>query len=144
MGVEEAIRLRRAVGRLARELNATATDEGLTPSQASVLATVSVRGPIGVADLADVEHLNPTMLSRVLGALYDAGLVERRQNPGDLRAAFYEATPAGREVHERVKAQRAELVLGGIAGLSTDERTALRDALPALEALADAVRTARV
>lgn len=138
-GVDEAVRLRSAVSRLARRFNATATDEGLTPTQASVLGSVNAHAPVGAAELVELEHINPTMLSRVITALGDAGLVRRRQNPGDLRAALFEPTPLGKEVHQRVKAQRAELVLKGVAQLSATEQEILRAALSSLETLTKAV-----
>ena len=40
-------RFRQAISRLGRELNTTATDEGLTPTQASTLNVISRRGPAG-------------------------------------------------------------------------------------------------
>lgn len=140
IGVEEAVRLRRAVNSLARTFNATATDEGLTPSQASVLGLIVGHGPVGVTELARMEHINPTMLSRVLGKLDDEGLVKRSPDPEDLRAAMLEATPAGRRVHNRVKAQRADLILHGVSRLPATEQAAIRDALIALESLAAAMR----
>jgi DNA-binding MarR family transcriptional regulator len=139
IGVDDAISLRRSVSKLARKFNATATDEELTPTQASVLGLIATRGPIGVAELVELEHINPTMLSRVVGRLDEAGLVLRQQHPDDLRAALFEATAKGRRTHERVKAQRANLVLHGIAALPADQQAALRAALPALESLAEAM-----
>ena len=41
-------RLRRVIARLARQLNSSATGQGLTPSQASVLALVVARGPVSL------------------------------------------------------------------------------------------------
>lgn len=134
------MRLRRAVNSLARTFNATATDEGLTPSQASVLGLIVAHGPVGVTELARMEHINPTMLSRVLGKLDEEGLVKRSPDPEDLRAALLEATPAGRRVHTRVKAQRADLILHGVSRLPAAEQAAIRDALIALESLAAAMR----
>ncbi len=52
---EAVTRFRAVIGRLARDLNATATDEGLTPTQASVLGLVASRGPIGLAELNELE-----------------------------------------------------------------------------------------
>jgi DNA-binding MarR family transcriptional regulator len=138
--VDEAVQLRRAVNSLARTFNATATDEGLTPSQASVLGLIVGHGPVGVTELARMEHINPTMLSRVLGKLDEEGLVKRSQDPEDLRAAMLEATSAGKRVHNRVKTQRADLILHGVSRLPAAEQAAIRDALIALESLAAAMR----
>ena len=76
-----AIRLRRVISKLARELNASSTGAGLTPSQASVLGLIVARGPIGLGELSELERLNPTMLSRVIGKLYSAGLIVRSPIP---------------------------------------------------------------
>ena len=67
MDDDGAIRLRRVIGKLARQLNASSTGAGLTPSQASVLGLIVARGPMSLADLGELEGLNPTMLSRVIG-----------------------------------------------------------------------------
>src|ERR1700743_3170802 len=74
---EIVARLRGVIPRLARQLNDTSTGEGLTPTQYSVLALVRTRGPLGLAELTDLEGLNPTMLSRVIKALDERGLIRR-------------------------------------------------------------------
>ncbi len=93
---ETLSKLRGVISKLARELNATATGEGLTPTQASVLGLIAFRGPLGLTELAQLEGLNPTMLSRVVGKLTELGLIQRDPNPDDLRAIQVEATDAGR------------------------------------------------
>jgi DNA-binding MarR family transcriptional regulator len=134
---DDAVRLRRAIQRLARQFNTSATDEGLTPTQASVLALVFGRGPIALAELVRLEHINPTMLSRVVGKLDDDGLVERTPDPDDLRSATLRVTPAGSTVHERIKAQRGAAVTAAAAKLPADEHAALVAALTSLEHLAE-------
>ena len=59
-------RLRGVIPRLARQLNETSTGEGLTPTQYSVLALVRVRGPLGLAELTELEGLNPTQRSAAM------------------------------------------------------------------------------
>ena len=95
MDVELVARLRGVIGRLARQLNDTPTGEGLTPTQYSVLGLVRGRGPLGLAELAGLEGLNPTMLSRVVRVLDDSGLIRRLPDPSDLRAARVQITPDG-------------------------------------------------
>ena len=46
-------------------------------------------------DLAEAEAINPTLLSRVLGHLEEAGLVARGADPEDARCTLVSATPAG-------------------------------------------------
>ena len=77
-------------------LNDTSTGEDLTPTQYSVLALVRVRGPLGLAELTELEGLNPTMLSRIVKVLDERGLIRRMPDPGDLRAARVAVTAGGR------------------------------------------------
>jgi DNA-binding MarR family transcriptional regulator len=137
---EDVTRLRRVIGRLARLLNAAPVSENLTPTQASVLGLVAYRAPIGMTELADIEGLNPTMLSRVVAKLVDDDLARRLPNPADQRAVQLEATPRGREVHARIIESRTATVAKILDGLSPDVTNALLSALPALEALADGLR----
>ena len=137
MDDDEAVRLRRAVLRIARRLNTSATAGGLTPTQASVLGLVVVRGPISVAELVRLEQINPTMLSRVIGKLDEAGLVVRTADPADQRAVRLRGTRKGRTVYERIRIERALVVSAGTARLGVRDRDAITRALPALERLAD-------
>ena len=136
-------RLRGVISKLARELNATATDEGLTPTQASVLGLISFRGPLGLTELAQREGLNPTMLSRVVGRLTELRLIQRDSNPDDLRAVRVEATDAGRQLHERVKLLRTAAIGVCLDQLPAESARTIVDALPALEELAAALRESR-
>ncbi|HEV8223063.1 MAG TPA: MarR family winged helix-turn-helix transcriptional regulator [Streptosporangiaceae bacterium] len=129
-------RLRRVIARLARQLNISATGEGLTPSQASVLALVVARGPVSLGELAALEGLNPTMLSRVVGKLQSMELIRRIPDPADLRSASVESTASGQRMDQRVKAQRAAVVSRCLELLDEEQQTAIAAALPALEALA--------
>ncbi|MGW6282563.1 MarR family winged helix-turn-helix transcriptional regulator [Kribbella sp. NPDC055071] len=140
---ETLSKLRGVISKLARELNATATDEGLTPTQASVLGLIAFRGPLGLTELAQLEGLNPTMLSRVVGRLTELGLIQRDPNPQDLRAVRVEATEAGRQLHERVKLLRVEALGSCLDQMPARSAQTIIDALPALDALAQTLRASR-
>lgn len=143
MDDEEVSRLRRAVGRLTRALNASATSEGLTPTQASVLGLVATRGPLALATLIELEQINPTMLSRIIGRLVQAGLLRRLADTVDQRAARLEITEKGLQVHQSIKGRRTALVSACIAELPSDHSAALSRAIPALETLAEALAKPR-
>src|ERR1700744_4363878 len=98
MDTELVARLRAVIPRLARVLNDTSTVADLTPTQYSVLSLVHIRGPLGLTELTELEGLNPTMLSRIVKALDEAGLIRRMPDPDDLRAARGEATGEGARV----------------------------------------------
>src|ERR1700735_5139917 len=142
MDDDGVIRLRRVISRLARQLNASSTGAGLTPSQASVLSVIVARGPLSLADLADLEGLNPTMLSRVVSKLQSMGLIDRLPDPADLRSASVAVTEPGRRIDEQVKAERSAAVSRCMDVLTGDHESALTAALPALEELAEAMRAA--
>ncbi len=136
-------RLRRVIGQLARRLRVTRAATGLTPTQLAVLFSTVREGALRPGELAELESLNPTMLSRVIADLTDAGLVERRPDPEDRRAALVACTPAGRRLRERVRSERNDALHGALAALSDAERDLVSAALPILEGLADGLRERR-
>ena len=140
MDSDTVIRLRRVVLKLARQLNAASREEGLTPTQASVLGITAMRGPLSLAELTEIEGINPTMLSRVIGKLDEYGLLKRLRDPDDFRAAWVEVTPKGRSVYERIRSQRGAVITEAVTGLPGGQQAALLAALPALENLAEALR----
>jgi DNA-binding MarR family transcriptional regulator len=142
LDVETAARLRAAIGSINRRLRATpaATAAGLTATKISILFSVDRRGPIGLSELAAFEGVNPTMLSRVVGNLTDAGLFERMTDPADARAALVVVTKQGRRLAEQIRRQRTDALNHALEPLSAPDRASLRNALPALEALAEELR----
>jgi DNA-binding MarR family transcriptional regulator len=133
-------RLRRAVGRLSRRLRQTHAGAVLTPSQYEVLATLVVRGPLRHGDLAALEGLNPTMLSRILGKLETAGLAARVADVDDRRVIHVDATADGRELVARIRRERADALRSALEGLPDDQLAALEAALPGLEYLAERLK----
>jgi DNA-binding MarR family transcriptional regulator len=145
---DPALGLRVAIARLSRRLRDTASGTGLTPTQTSVLFSIVRRGPLGMSALAEVEDLNPTMLSRVVSALVGRGLVVRTADVDDARAALVEATTAGVDLRAEIHAERTATLGAELARLDDEQRAALDAALPALmqlaQGLADRSPTARV
>lgn len=139
---ETIARLRIVISRIARRLNASATAEGLTPTQASVLGLIAGRGPLGLTELADLEGLNPTMLSRVVGRLTELELIRRHQDPADLRAVRVEVTTKGKRLQTRIRSQRTKAVAECLDRLPAASAERLLAALPALEELAEELRNA--
>jgi DNA-binding MarR family transcriptional regulator len=142
---ETAVRLRVAISRLYRRLRPTAASAaaGLTPTGSSVLLTIVRRSEIRLSELAEVESLNPTMLSRVVSDLAGAGLVARVSDDGDRRAAWVKSTPAGRKLSERIRRERTAALNRALAGLDEHDRRLIERALPALEGLAQELQDRR-
>jgi DNA-binding MarR family transcriptional regulator len=141
MDAELVVRLRGVIPRLARQFNETSTGADLTPTQYSVLALVRVRGPLGLAELTELEGLNPTMLSRIVKVLDERGLIRRLPDPSDMRAARVEVTPEGARLHEQVREQRTQVLSEWLERLPAETADQLLAAVPAMEALAEAVKS---
>jgi len=145
LDVETASRLRVAIARVSRRLRTTSAGAaaGLTPTRISVLLTVVRDGPLRLSALAQAEGLNPTMLSRVIAELVDAGLLARTSDEGDRRAAWVEATSAGHDLAQQMRRERTDALNVALEGLSAADRRLLEKALPALEELAEQLKERR-
>ena len=128
-------RLRAALARTARWLDRNAAGDGLSRTQLSVLSSAARRGPLGLGELADIEGINPTMLSRVVGKLDEQGYLQRLPDLADRRAARVQVTEAGLRLHRQIRAERTQLLTDRLADLPPEQRDALLAAVPALEAL---------
>jgi DNA-binding MarR family transcriptional regulator len=137
--VAPAVTLRVLIARLSRRLRQTQAGAGLTPTQLSVLATVVRHGHLGLADLSKAEGINPTMLSRIVAKLSTQGLLTRRADPLDGRAALVSPTERGRRLQRRIQAERNDVLGQRLDALPRAQRQLLVAAIPALEALADSL-----
>jgi DNA-binding MarR family transcriptional regulator len=133
---DSTARLRTVLGKLSRRLRPTVAGSGLTPSQISVLFTIVRLGPLRLSEVAEIEIVNPTMLSRITVQLCELGLIRRSADPDDRRAAFVQATAAGRKIRERIHRERTRALGAHVEQLQEHEREALWNALPVLEELA--------
>jgi DNA-binding MarR family transcriptional regulator len=96
-----------------------------------------------LAELADREGINPTMLSRVTADLVEAGLLERVSDSSDRRAAWVKVTDEGKQLSVRIRRERTDALRLALDGLSDTDRRRIEQALPALELLADKLRGER-
>jgi DNA-binding MarR family transcriptional regulator len=132
---DEVVRLRAIFGRMSRVLSREVDTSGLTRTQLSVVASLARYGPLGMTELSDIEGINPTMLSRIVAKLDDAGLIRRVADPRDRRVARVEVTGQGRAVHETLRTDRARLLAQSLDSLTGEQIRRLREALEPLEAL---------
>lgn len=131
--------------RLHRRLRRTAAgaSAGLTPTRISVLHTVVRLGPIRLSELAAEEGINPTMLSRIVADLGDARLVERVCDPEDRRAALLTASADGKQLADRMRRERTDVLSVALSKLAVADQRRLEQALPAIERLAEALKGTR-
>jgi DNA-binding MarR family transcriptional regulator len=143
--LETAPRLRRVIARLYRRLRTTdaSAAAGLSPSRASALLHTDRHGPVRLSELAESEGLNPTMLSRMVSGLTEAGLIERTSDSRDRRSAWVGVTPAGAVLAARMRHERTEAVTAALEELGPTEARKIELALPALELLAERLQEGR-
>lgn len=105
---DSAARLRLAIVRTARRLRQESAGAAgqLTPTTASALASVNRHGPLTPSELAEIERVKRPTATRTLGALVEAGLVDRAPDPADGRCALVSVTPAGRERLRRLRSRK--------------------------------------
>jgi len=93
-------------------------------------------GQRSVSDLARGEGVTTQAISLRMSPLLKAGLVAQSKDPHDRRRTLVEATERGREAVIRSQERVLTALENGIGALTTRERAALIQALPALERLA--------
>ena len=131
-----AQRLSVATTRLSRMLRQQ--DQGeLTLTYRAALATIERNGPITLGDLADVEHIAPPTVTKMVNSLDERGLIVRTVDPGDRRVTRVSISPAGAALLAADRKRRTEWLAGQVRGLSPADRDRLAAAIDILEALTD-------
>lgn len=129
--------LRIAVMRLTRRLRAEKTDNSLTLSQLSAMASLYRHGPCSPSMLAEIERVQPPSMTRVIAALEEAGLAVRAPHETDRRQSVITLSNEGRAVLEANRRQREAWLARILEDLPAEERSLLRAALPVLERIGD-------
>jgi DNA-binding MarR family transcriptional regulator len=113
---------------------------GLSMTAAATLASIERIGPQRLTMLAAREGVTQPAMTQLISRLEDAGLVRREASLEDGRVVLVVITDQGRATLARRRAGRTERLAGILAQLNPDQRAALANALPALDALASGPR----
>jgi DNA-binding MarR family transcriptional regulator len=105
--------------------------DGLTPTQAQVLATLTARGPHRVGKLARTLGVTQPTASDAVAALVRKGLVARERDTTDGRAARLVVSPAGTAVAAR-SAEWPDVLLAAVGALSAEDHASLLRGLSAV------------
>jgi DNA-binding MarR family transcriptional regulator len=128
-------RLAIVVGRFNRRL--VPATGGLSHGLLTALASVAKRGPLRLAELAQLENVSAPGATRIVAELETRGLVTRSVDPDDGRAVRIEATPTGEDAILRARAARAEVIAELLDGMTPAELAKVEAALPALERIVE-------
>jgi DNA-binding MarR family transcriptional regulator len=112
----------------------------LSRSQLAILRFLAGHGPSAMHELAAGLSVTPATMTAPIKLLVRAGLVERQHDDNDWRSVRVRVTEQGMTIQAGADATHAQAVSRALAGLSAEHRALLTVSLPALRALAAAVR----
>jgi DNA-binding MarR family transcriptional regulator len=138
VGSDLASRLRLSVVRLNRRLRSQRTDEMVSLTQISALATLSRCGPMTPSELAASERVRPPSMTRVIAALEEEGLVSRRDHPTDGRQSIIEISPRGTQLLADEASAKERWLDKRLAELTEQERAILARASEIIDRMAGA------
>ncbi len=122
-----AAALRLGTTRLARRLRREA-DVDLTPSLLSALSMVYLHGPLTLGSLAELERVTPPTVTKLIGRLEDAQLVERECDPDDRRIHRVAITGAGEALLAESRERKNAWLADRLATLHARDLECLRRA----------------
>lgn len=108
-----------------RAFNARARELGLTGQQWRVLVVIRRNPGLRQSVAADMLEVEPITLSRMVDRLADAGMVERRADPGDRRAWSLFLTAAAEPLMDRMRTMAEALTDDALEGFAPAERLQL-------------------
>ncbi|MFB7734678.1 MarR family winged helix-turn-helix transcriptional regulator [Streptomyces sp. NPDC056112] len=115
------------VARFYEDYEEAAGEHALTGAQARLLSLLSLE-PLPMRKLAQKLKCEPSNVTGIVDRLETRGLVERQADPGDRRVKLAAATEDGRRVARELR-EGLRFAREPLAGLSEEERMALRDLL---------------
>jgi len=135
--------LMRVVGQLRRSVRRRVRQDWphapLPETHLELLRLVSERPGLRVQEAAGALRLAPNTVSTLVNKLVSAGLLERRRDRRDGRAARLHLTGAAVQRIAAWRRSRQALVAQAMDTLAAADREAIAGALPALRRLADAL-----
>ena len=126
-----------AVGLLLRRVRAAAVADGLSMTEALVMARLAKDGPATTADLARAESMKPQSMGTTIAALEEMGMVERTPHPTDGRQVNIALTAKGAAVRKSSKEAKRTWLAQAIARLDEAERATLFKAGEIIKRLAE-------
>ena len=133
---ETAARLRRAVTRLNRRLRYSALG-GISPAQASMLASIENLHNPSLGDLAVAEQVQPPSVTRIVRTMEAAGLITCSNDPYDRRCTRVHLTARGRREIATIRQRKTEFIERKLLSLSDLDRRTAQDLVAFLELLLD-------
>jgi DNA-binding MarR family transcriptional regulator len=125
--------LNRVGSRVAAAFAEVLRHHGLTLPMWRVLAAVHKEGSLRAGELAKETGLEPSKISRLLGAMASEGLIARRHLEEDARAVMVHLTGEGRNLIKIIVPQALHVERLAFDGFTTEEIALLEDMLRRLQ-----------
>lgn len=110
---------------MAGETLAIVQEAGITLPQMVTLHTLRHQGAMSIGGLCEHLKLSTSATSHLVDRLYDAGLIERTEDPDDRRQKRVELAAPGRALVDRLAAVRASEMRGVLEQLGPELRASL-------------------
>ena len=133
----DVIEFIQAVGLLVRRVRAAAASDGLSMTEALVMARLAREGPATTADLARAESMKPQSMGTAVATLEEMGFVERMPHPTDGRQVYIALTVKGAAVRKSAKDAKRTWLAEAIAQLDEQDRETLFKAGEIIKRLAE-------
>ena len=124
---------------LSRLVRRISPSGGHSATSYSALSSLNRHGEARLTELAAYEGVSQPTMTQVVTRLRNEGLIAQKPDPSDGRAVLVGITDAGRETLAHRRATRAANIAGLLDQLDPAERSAIVNALPALENLSHMV-----
>jgi DNA-binding MarR family transcriptional regulator len=122
-----------------RSARAADPGAGLSVAQLELLSCVAQDPGVRPGQVGKLLRLAPSSVTTLVNGLVLAGYLARNSGAGDRRTASLSLPAAGEAAVNRWQAVNQDLVRGALRSLPPGSLIALRDAVPALRELAEAV-----
>lgn len=126
--------LSQSIHRLSRRLRKRA-QLPLTASLLSALTTVHNHGQLRLGELARLEQIGKSTMTRLVSKLEEAGYISRWVDPNDGRGYLVDLTDHGSTVLQAAASRQHEYLARQLGALDESDRQALVTAIPTLEKL---------
>lgn len=97
-------------------------------AQWRTLGLLRDRGALRIGELARLSRVTQPGMTRLIGTMTEAGLVERTADADDSRAVLVTATERGMEAYDAWRLQLVDALLPRFESLTEDEWSAIRTA----------------
>ena len=111
-------------------------DAGVLQAQIAALAALANRGPMSPTALAEDQNVQGPPMSRIIGALVEAGLARREEHPTDGRQVVVSVTEAGMVEVTETRRRRNVWLEARLAELTPADRETLARAALLLDRIA--------